>query len=464
MEEKKYLKWYNKVGFGAGSWGSTMCYMLITAFVMIYLTDTVGLNAGIVGTLIMVSKVTDGISDIFFGHIIDKTKSKMGKARPWMFFAYPGCMLSIILLFSIPTSWGTAAQYVYFFIWYTMFNTIFFTACNIAYSTLTSLITRNNNERVQMGCIRYIFATATYIILASVTMNAVSALGGGAVGWRNVTIIYAVIGFAVNSLSVFSVKELPDEDTADSSIKEKSDSASKHTAGLGESFKLLFRNKFFIIICLFNIVSYLLQGIGNSIGVYYTSYVLKNVDLLGAFTAAGTIPIVIGLLFTPFLVKKLKSIYKVNLYGAILSTLARVVLTIFGYMGNLPGMLTMLVFVGLFQSPITATMYTMISASGEYTYKTTGKKIDGMMFSCDSFGAKVGSGLGSALTGWLLAAGGYVANAASQTSGAVSMLQFMFFIIPLIGAGITVLLLSQLTVEKANARIDSEKAQTAKAV
>jgi len=133
-------------------------------------------------------------------------------------------------------------------------------------------------------------------------------------------------------------------------------------------------------------------------------------------------------------------------------------------MGNLPGMLTMLVFVGLFQSPITATMYTMISASGEYTYKTTGKKIDGMMFSCDSFGAKVGSGLGSALTGWLLAAGGYVANAASQTSGAVSMLQFMFFIIPLIGAGITVLLLSQLTVEKANARIDSEKAQTAKAV
>ena len=64
MEEKRYLKWYNKAGYGAGDIAGNVVYALLAAFVMIYLTDTVGLNAGIVGTLIAVSKIFDGISDV----------------------------------------------------------------------------------------------------------------------------------------------------------------------------------------------------------------------------------------------------------------------------------------------------------------------------------------------------------------------------------------------------------------
>lgn len=76
MTDKKYLKWYNKVGYGSGDIAGNVVYALLSSFVMIYLTDTVGLNAGIVGTLIAVSKIFDGISDIFFGALIDKTKTK----------------------------------------------------------------------------------------------------------------------------------------------------------------------------------------------------------------------------------------------------------------------------------------------------------------------------------------------------------------------------------------------------
>ena len=97
MEEKKYLKWYNKVGYGAGDIAGNVVYALLAAFVMIYLTDTVGLNAGIVGTLIAVSKIFDGISDIFFGAMIDKTKSKMGKVI-WIFRMC--CLFSCNLLYS----------------------------------------------------------------------------------------------------------------------------------------------------------------------------------------------------------------------------------------------------------------------------------------------------------------------------------------------------------------------------
>ena len=96
MQEKKYLKWYNKLGYGSGDWAANMVYALLTSFVLIYLTDTVGLNAGIVGTLMMFSKFADGVTDVFFGSLIDKTKSKMGKARPWMLWSYIGRSESVV--------------------------------------------------------------------------------------------------------------------------------------------------------------------------------------------------------------------------------------------------------------------------------------------------------------------------------------------------------------------------------
>lgn len=84
MEEKKYLKWYNKVGYGSGDIAGNVVFAFLSSFIMIYLTNTVGLNAGVIGSLIAASKVLDGISDVVFGSMIDRTHTKMGKARPWM--------------------------------------------------------------------------------------------------------------------------------------------------------------------------------------------------------------------------------------------------------------------------------------------------------------------------------------------------------------------------------------------
>lgn len=130
MDEKKYLKWYNKVGYGSGDLAGNVVYAFLSSFVMLYLTNTVGLNPGIVGTLIMVSKLFDGISDMFFGTMIDKTKSKLGKARPWMLYAYIGCAVTLVANFAIPNSIGTTAQYAWFFLSYTLLNAVFFTANN----------------------------------------------------------------------------------------------------------------------------------------------------------------------------------------------------------------------------------------------------------------------------------------------------------------------------------------------
>ena len=165
MEEKKYLKWYNKVGYGSGDIAGNVVYAFLSTFVLIYLTNTVGLKSGIVGTLIAVSKLFDGVTDVFFGAMIDKTKTKMGKARPWMLYGYIGCAVTLIAIFAIPENIGKTAQYIWFFIAYSLLNAVFYTANNIAYSALTALITRNSKERVEMGSYRFIFAFSTSLLI-----------------------------------------------------------------------------------------------------------------------------------------------------------------------------------------------------------------------------------------------------------------------------------------------------------
>lgn len=76
MEEKKYLKWYNKVGYGSGDIAGNVVFAFLSSFIMIYLTNTVGLNAGVIGSLIAASKVLDGISDQAILDLLDKFGEK----------------------------------------------------------------------------------------------------------------------------------------------------------------------------------------------------------------------------------------------------------------------------------------------------------------------------------------------------------------------------------------------------
>ena len=221
MQEKTYLKWYNKVGYGSGDIAGNVVYAFLSSFAMIYLTNTIGLSSGIVGTLIAVSKLFDGFTDIFFGSMIDKTRSRLGRARPWMLYGYVGCAVTLAAIFAVPTGWGTTAQYAWFFIAYTLLNGVFYTANNIAYSALTSLVTKNSKERVQMGSYRFIFAFGTSLLIQSVTIKFVAMIGGGAAAWRTVAIVYAVIGLVINTISTFSVRELSEEELKEELKEEK---------------------------------------------------------------------------------------------------------------------------------------------------------------------------------------------------------------------------------------------------
>ena len=454
-KEKTYLNWYNKIGYGSGDIAGNVVYALLSAFVMIFLTDTVGMNAGVVGTLIAVSKLFDGVSDIFFGSLIDKTKTRMGKARPWMFYGYFGCAVCLVAIFCIPAGVSATAQYAWFFIAYTLLNAGFYTANNIAYSALTALITKNNNERVQMGSIRFMFAFGTSMLIQTITVGLVAHFGGGAAAWRTVAIIYAVVGVISNTISVLSVRELSAEELAEGEEIQQ-DTAAEEKYTLADAFRLLVQNKYYLMIC----AAYILMQIYTAtlnMGIYYMTYVLKNANLLGVFSWAINIPMIIGLLFTPFLVAKFGGMYKLNLMGYTLGTIGRLGVVIAGYMGSVPLMLICTAAAAIGMSPLQGDMNALIATCSEYTFLTHGKRVDGTMYSCTSLGTKLGGGIGTALAGWLLAFSGYVGGAAQQTASNLNMLHIMYLWMPMIFNLLITLILTRLNVEKANEELRKQK-------
>ncbi len=447
MEERTYLKWYNKIGYGSGDIAGNVIYAFLTSFVMIYLTDTIGLSSGMTGTLIAVSKLFDGFTDIFFGSMIDKTHSKLGKARPWMLYGYIGCAITLVACFAVPASLGRTAQYVWFFIAYTLLNSVFYTANNIAYSALTSLVTKNSKERVQMGSYRFIFAFSTSLLIQTITVGFVDKCGGDAAAWRLAAVIYAVIGLIVNTISCLSVKELPEEETS----KERA-SATEEKYGLIQAFRLLLKNKFYLMIC----AAYILQQLYSAMigsGLFYMTWVLKNKNLFGQFAWAVNIPLIIALIFTPALVGRWKGMYKLNLRGYIIAVIGRALVVAAGYMGNVPLMLAFTALAALGQGPWQGDMNAVIASCSEYTYLTQGKRVDGTIYSCTSLGIKVGGGIGTAVAGWLLELSGYVGTNATQPQSALDMMQFMYLWLPFIFTVLIMLVLSRMNVEGANEKI-----------
>ena len=450
MEEKKYLKWYNKVGYGSGDIAGNVVYAFLTSFVMVYLTDTVGLASGIVGTLIAVYKLFDGFTDVFFGSLIDKTHSRLGKARPWMIYGYIGCAITLVACFAVPAGMGKAAQYTWFFIAYTLLNGVFYTANNIAYSALTSLITKNSKERVQMGSYRFIFAFSTSLLIQTITVGFVDWCGGDAAAWRLVAIIYAIVGLVVNTISGLSVKELPEEELNDGEPKKIEEKYS-----LVQAFKLLIKNKYYIMIC----GTYILQQLYSAMigaGLFYMTWVLKNKNLFGQFAWAVNIPLIIALIFTPTLVGKWKGMYKLNLRGYIIAVIGRALVVVAGYIGSIPLMLAFTALAALGQGPWQGDMNAVIASCSEYTYLTQGKRVDGTMYSCTSLGVKIGGGIGTAVVGWLLELSGYKGTMAVQPQSALDMMQFMYLWLPLIFDILILLILSRMNVEAENEKLRRE--------
>ncbi len=450
--QKKYLSFPKKLAYGSGDLGSNFFYMLVSSFVMLYLTDTIGLNPGVVGTLIMSSKLLDGVTDVIFGHFIDVTKNKMGRARPWMFYSGLPLAVSLILLFSIPASMGITAQYAYFFVVYTCANALFYTANNIAYATMSALITKNDAERVSLGSFRYVFAVVASVLVSSISVVLVNAFGGGASGWRTVAIIYAVIFLIFNSLASLCCKEIVEEDETVQVQKSAQENSQK--VSFLNALKVVLTNKYYLMLIAIYLLYYTQNNLGSSVGVYYFKYIFGNEALLGVVSMSAFV-MVLALIFNPVLVKKF-GMYKVNLISYIVTTILAAGVCVSAYIASLPGIVIFFFLKSIAAAFLLGSLNAIVAEVAENVFLRKKMHVEGMMFSCSSIGIKVGGGLGAGLAGWLLDAAGYVGTAATQPASVYSMIKFMYGALPMIMTALMTVCLFFMKVKEENDKLRNQ--------
>lgn len=452
MEEKSLPLW-RKLGYGVGDAGANFCWTFVASFIMIYCTNILGISATMVGTIMMLSKFLDGVSDILMGRIIDATHHPMGKARFWYFVSALPTALFTFLLFNVPAGFSEKTKYIYIFIVYTLMGAVFYTMSNIAYSTLTALVTKNPKDRVQMGSYRFIFAIAATLLISSITSGLVDSFGGGQQGWRMVSLIYAIICFALLMVPVLCVKELPENELVDTSQTGKVEEP-----GFFKAIGLLLKNKYFIMVLLIYLATYLTNGITQGMGIYFATYQLGNASLLGVLTMAGMFPIIICLPFVAKLTEKL-GIRMAALSGSIVAILGAVLVIAGGLSGIFGLVLTGLVIRAVGMAPTTGSLNALIAETDEYSYLKFGQRLTGTIFSCSSMGMKIGTGIGTALCGFLLDMGGFVGTAATQTASAVATIKWSYLLSNALPVVVMVVVLLFLRVEQENKEMAAKRQQ-----
>lgn len=193
-------------------------------------------------------------------------------------------------------------------------------------------------------------------------------------------------------------------------------------------------------------------------GIFYMTYVLGKAELLGTFSGAINLALIVGLAFLPSLVAKFKGYYKLNFSGYLVAAAGRGIVIVAGYMGNVPLMLAGTAIGAIGMAPWQGNLNALVAECSEHTFLQYGKRIDGTMFSCTSMGLKIGSGLGTAIVGWLLDFGGFNGKLAVQSQSCINMLHFMYLWLPMLINILVALLLTQLNVEKANEKLRAQKA------
>ena len=150
--------------------------------------------------------------------------------------------------------------------------------------------------------------------------------------------------------------------------------------------------------------------------------------------------------------------YKLNKYSYTVATIGRLLVVVAGYMGSVPLMLLFTAIAALGQGPWQGDMNAVIASCSEYTYLKTGKRIDGTMYSCTSLGVKIGGGIGTALSGWMLALSGFInGDSAVQPDSCIGMMYFMYLWLPFILDLIITIVLSFMNVEEANRKLKENK-------
>ena len=419
-----------KIAYFVGECGSCgMFYYLTITLSTYFFTDVMHLSATTLGTIIIASRIFDGVSDLIVGSLVDRTHTKWGKARPWVLISTLPYALAMVLLYCLPATWTTAHQVAYVVITYNLAVTICYTVENIPWGSLPALMTRDKVQRSQMHSIRMLASPLGSAIGVSTAMPLISAMGGRQQDWITVMSILAVVGVLCNIFAVSVINERVVSQPEEAAQSKKSNRKDIPSA---------VRNPYWWVAILITLVWNTFSVATATLTPYYTKYFLLNDQITTAINNAQTITMALSAFSCYWLTKKLEK--STILKGTMVISLAGQLLLISNAL-NLTVILVGTVIRSVGFGCMGACMFAMATDAIEYGHWFTGHRAESTTYSAVGIGNKLGVLLGSGILTILLGAAGYDGTLSVQSASAMTMIRFLYLWTPVVLAVVTIVIM-----------------------
>lgn len=412
------VKWKKRIGYGMGDLGCNLVFSTMASYLMVFYTDVFGITAAAAGTMMLVTKFIDAMTDTGMGMIVDRTHTKWGQGRPYFLFGAVPFAVFTMMTFFIP-NFGSTGKLVWAYVTYCLLCTAY-TVVNIPLNTIVPRLTSDIHERDVLVSTRMICAMIGTAIVMTITTPLVKYFGAGneAKGYFITMTIYGIVAMLIFFGTFASTKEvLPFTVTNEhSSLKED-------IKGLTGQAWLLF---------LLNLFYFSLYVVRNTTVIYYFKYNLGRSDMLSLVGLLGILSGLPMLLILPSLEKRFS---KKNLmfFSIVLYVIGDMVI----YVGraSVVCLLMGLVITGLGIYGIFGITFSMQPDVIDYSEYKKNASVSGLIAAFQGFFVKGGMGLTSFVIGAFLKSGGYIANE-EQTAKALSHIEIGFIWIPIVLCGL----------------------------
>lgn len=414
-----------KFSFIAAGFGQNCVIAFVNTFLMTYLVEGLGFlpaTIAIITTIMTVAKVWDAVNDPMMGVIVDRTKTRWGKLRPFILFSALPVAILTVMLFSIPNI-GETGQIIYFGIVFILWG-MFYTVCDVPYWGLAGSMTQNISERTKVISFARTFGTIALGIIVLLGPMLAKQFSGGetttAAGWSWTAVLISIVGMGLFTLAFFGTKE---------KIKAKTNMTIKQT------FKNMVRNKPLFLTILTSVI-----GFGRNIvqiGGMVIVVILYNDEGKYMFMGAAIIvAMALATLLTPLMLKKFTK-KTLMLWCNILSVAVYSIMFFLGF-SNFIIVLVMIFLTGLLSGFFLVLQTSMIADSVDYLQLLTGERNEGICFAGLTFSSKLMGALATLAFGLTLTVIQY-SKGVFVSHGMMTGLYFGMTIVPAISCALSII-------------------------
>ncbi len=418
---------FEKISYGMGDVACNVVFALTSGLVTYFYTNVMSVSAGLVGMIMLFSRLFDGLSDVAIGLIMDKVHSRHGRGRAWVLWMAIPYAVTAVLLFCLPARAEGAVQAAYIFVSYNLCTTVVYTALNLPYGAMAPLMTSNEQDLAKINLFRMSMSPVGNMIVSAATLPVINRMGGDQAAWIKVTIIYSAVAVGMLLWCFFGTRERVNTQAA----------RDAETLPISVRMGALAKNKYFIMILCTALFLAVYQTVNGTCGTYYAQYILGNNEYYSVLNLAESIPGTIAIMLLAPLIARFGK-RNLVLVGALVTAAAQ--LTLLFVPAN-PAFACVIAAVrGIGKAPLFGCIFTMMADVVNFGHWKTGVRVQALVFSAATVGQKFGGGITGAAVGKLMDTSGFTGHA-EEIPSAVAMVENLYIWGPVLSWAVIALLM-----------------------